>query len=108
MGQQDETLETDPVQLLAAIRQYFDGKGNKALDEFNIKDTLGAAASSRAGRWTLEMLARLHWGMQSAGVLGRARASHPCEAAVPLEPRPWLMPRAHLWRQGRGLSAVCG
>jgi len=49
MGQQDETLETDPVQLLAAIRQYFDAKGNKALDEFNVKDTLGASSARMAG-----------------------------------------------------------
>jgi hypothetical protein len=74
MGQQDEILETDPVQLLGAIRQYLDSKGNKALDEFNLKDTLGAAASSRCGCLALEMLARTHVGVQLAAVLGRARA----------------------------------
>jgi hypothetical protein len=96
MGQ-DETLETDPVQLLGAIRQYFDAKGNRALDEFNLKDTLGAAASSRSGCGAVQMLGRLWAGVQLAGMLGRARASSPCEAAVRSGPRLLLMPRAHPW-----------
>eukprot|EP00967_Tisochrysis_lutea_P005770 scaffold6845_cov41-Tisochrysis_lutea.AAC.1 len=50
MGLQEETLETDPVQLLGAIRQYFDARGNRALDEFNLKDTLGAWLTPRAAR----------------------------------------------------------